>query len=100
LVHHQGCLGLLVYATIFKNILYYNNTHYAEDILTHILTQHFFNDIVYYKHKHKAECIAKNDLTYQVLPLMISFINIGAKWWHKQAAQDTPDDGPMRARNM
>jgi hypothetical protein len=82
---------------IFKNILYYNNTHYAEDILT----QHPFNDIVYYKHKHKAECIAKNDLTYQVLPLMISFIiNIGAKWWRKQAAEDTPDDGPMRARNM
>jgi hypothetical protein len=22
------------------------------------------------------------------------------KWWHKQAAQDTPDDGAVRARNM
>jgi hypothetical protein len=41
------------------------------------------------------------DLTYQVLPLIILFIiNIGAKWWHKQAAQDTPDDGPVRAQNM
>jgi hypothetical protein len=67
----------------------------------HILTQHSFNDIVYCKHKHNAECIANNDLTYQVLPLIILFIiNIGAKWWHKQAAQDTPDDGPGRTRNM
>jgi hypothetical protein len=49
----------------------------------------------------RAECIAKNDLTYQVLPLMILFIiNIEAKCWHKQAAQDTPDDEPVRARNM
>jgi hypothetical protein len=81
----------------YLNILHYNNTHYVDDILT----QHSFNDIVYCKHKHNAECIAKNDLTYQVLPLVILFIiNIGAKWWHKQAAQDTPDYGPVRARNM
>jgi hypothetical protein len=36
-----------------------------------------------------------------VLPLIILFIiNIGAKRWHKQAAQDTPDNGPVRARIM
>jgi hypothetical protein len=55
--------------------------HYVEDILTHILTQHSSNDIVYCKHKHNAECITKNDLTYQVLPLIVLFItNIGTKW--------------------